>query len=333
MLRRNPLAGLGLLDALLLACAAASNAACTGGSAASTAPAGFEPARAWAHLEAQVALGARPSGSAALEQTREYIEQELARLELKPVRESFSAKTPKGPVAMVNIYADLPGRERRGAPPPIVILASHFDTKRFDGHWDPARRADVFLGANDGASSTAVLLELARVLAAAGPHDVAYRLLFLDGEEAVLWGWEDARGQTDNRYGSRHHAQAIRKSELRARVKACVLLDMVGDKDLRLHSDQYSDPVLRAIFERAARENGLGRHVGGEKIPIKDDHQSFIEAGIPSVDLIDLDFGPDNSWWHTADDTPENCSAASLGIIGRIVLLGLPALEQHVLGR
>jgi hypothetical protein len=290
--------------------------------AASASKERFDAQRAWAHLEALVALGPRPAGSGAAAETIDYLEAQLKGFGLAPVRESFIARgTPAGDLPMCNLYVDLPASGGDPAKTPLVIVGSHFDTKRFDQF--------RFVGANDGGSSTAVLLELARVLAAQGPRRVAYRLLFLDGEEAVREAWQDP----DNRYGSRHHAQQLKESKLVERVKAFVLLDLVGDRDLRLHRDQYSDAWLYECFAAPARGAGLGKHVDGRREGIADDHLSFLEIGVPSVDLIDFSYGPNNAWWHSAEDTLDKCSAESLGVIGEIVLLGLPNVEKRLLGK
>jgi Zn-dependent M28 family amino/carboxypeptidase len=273
----------------------------------------FDDARAWRHLEAQVALGPRPAGSDTAEAVRVYLEGELASYGLAPRREGFTADTPLGPIAMANVIAELPG-PRPDAP--IVLLCTHYDTKRAEFE---------FVGANDSASGTAVLLELARVLARR-PSPVSYRIVFLDGEEAVRWTWEDP----DNRYGSRHHADELERQGLAARVAACVVIDMVGDRDLKLTTDQNSDARLLEAFFGAARRAGLGRHVDGERMPVKDDHLSFMKKGIKSVDLIDFDYGPGNAYWHSAQDTLERVSRESLAAAGRIVLLGLPAVEELV---
>jgi Zn-dependent M28 family amino/carboxypeptidase len=274
----------------------------------------FDAQRAYRHLVAQVELGPRPAGSPGAEETRAYIERELAAHGIETRRESFTADTPLGPIAMANVVAELPCAA--GEEAPIVLLATHYETKRAPFE---------FVGANDAASGTAVLLELARVLASR-QNPVRYRLVFLDGEEALRWSWEDP----DNRYGSRHHAAELERSGLASRVEACVLLDLVGDRDLRLTTDANSDERLREAFFGAARRAGLGRHVDGVREPVKDDHLSFMAVGIKSVDLIDLEYGPNNSWWHTAQDTLDKVSAESLGVIGRIVLLGLPAVEELV---
>jgi Peptidase family M28 len=314
------------LNALSTSCAlAGALCACTsacGGSApaAQVDASQFDAARAWKLLEEQVALGPRPAGSEAVERTRALIERELSAAGLTPVRERFTAQTPAGETAMANVYADLAASGPQPEQSPLVLIASHFDTKKVDF---------PFVGANDGASSTAVLLELARVLAAAGPREVGYRFVFFDGEEAVRFHWEDP----DNCYGSRHHAAELKRKGELGRVRALILLDLIGDRDLHLTRDSYSSARLVEIFFGAARANGLGQHVDGPTLAVKDDHQPFLSAGVESIDLIDFNYGPDNSWWHTADDTPDKCSQESLSAVGRIVLLGLGGLEHYVTSR
>jgi len=276
----------------------------------------FDAERAWKDLEHIVAYGPRPAGSAALEEHRKWLEAELKACGLVPQREPFRPTTPVGPIEMANVYADLRSADPQAE---LVILASHFDTKLAKD-----KLPKPFVGANDGGSSTAVLLELARTLAKAGPRALSYRFLFLDGEEAVRWDWAGE----DNTYGSRQHAQALAKSGTGRTVRALILLDMIGDKELKLLREMNSDARLQQIFFGAARENGLGKYVDGPGLEISDDHLPFRDIGIPSLDLIDFDYGPSNSYWHSADDTLEHCSKESLGIAGRIVLGGLPGLEQ-----
>jgi glutaminyl-peptide cyclotransferase len=276
---------------------------------------GFDAQKAWKLLEEQVALGPRPSGSAAAEANRVVIERELASYGLKPVRQPFSGTAaPAQGVEFCNVYADFAAKG--GADAPKIILLSHYDTKRM---------SEIFVGANDGASSTAVLLEIARQLAAGGPRDVAYRFLFVDGEESIRPDWKDP----DNRYGSRHHAARLVETGEKAKIKAVVVIDMVGDVDLRVQRDEYSTPWVYEAFAAPARKNGLERHVDGPRERLSDDHLSFLEIGLPAVTLIDLRYGPDNAWWHTKDDTLEHCSVESLAAIGKILLLGLPNLEKH----
>ena len=281
-------------------------------------PSEFDSERAWRHLERIVALGDRPAGSAGIERLRVYIEDELRAIGLEPVRESFRESTPRGEIGFANVHVEIGASERA----PIVILGTHIDTK--------SGLPFEFLGANDGGSGTAVLLELARCLHLRDPAPpVVYRLVFLDGEEAFRKRWSG----TDNCYGSRHHVEQLQQEGSRTRVAAFVLLDMVGDRELRLTRELRSDPELVAIFFDAARRIGLEHHVGAREQEIDDDHVPFIEAGIPSVDLIDFEYGPDNDWWHSADDRLEKCAPGSLEAIGRIVLAGLPALERRAAGR
>ena len=282
----------------------------------------FDADRAWKDLETICGFGERPAGSAAIQKLRRFLEQELRASGLEPTREAFTAETPRGPVSFCNLIAEIPAPPlASGGPGPIVVLSAHYDTK-----WGMPFR---FVGANDGGSETAVLLELARGLAAHGEAlRVGFRIVFFDGEESVLPEWEGE----DNCYGSRHHVRELQKSGLAARVKAMGLLDMVGDKDLKLTVEQNSDMKLQAAFIGAASRIGLQDHVGGHSQALLDDHIPFLEAGIPAVDLIDFQFGPENSWWHTKEDTLDKCSRKSLEAIGRIVLAGLPSVEDLVLG-
>jgi hypothetical protein len=307
-----------VLPSWLAACGPAAKGSSTPASGAAAAT--FDAARAWSQLERIVAFGPRPSGSPANDGLKGYLEEQLRAAGLQPVRQGFRAKTPHDETAFANIYADIGGRPGKdGKPAPLVILGSHFDTKRMPF---------PFVGANDGGSSTAVLLELARVLApGAGQRDVAYRVVFLDGEEAVRPEWIG----DDNCYGSRHHAAELVARGEKARVRAFVLLDLVGDKDLKLQTETYSDPQLLKLFFDAAKAAGLGKHVDGTRLEVRDDHLSFMNVGIKSVNLIDFNYGESNKHWHSPSDTLEQCSQQSLDAIGRIVLAGLPALEAWAL--
>ncbi len=297
-------------------------AACQGETAAPTLPAperpAFDSVRAWKLLEQQVKLGPRPSGTLENRKTRELILAELTAYGLSPKREPFKAQTPRGEIEMENIFADFEGRPGpRGEPAPMIVLGSHFDTKAFPFE---------FVGANDGASNTAVLLELARVLSPASTPPVTYRFIFFDGEESVRPDWVDP----DNRYGSRHHVKELdkRKGALK-RVKAMILLDLVGDSDLQLEYDSSSSRQLVEIFVKTAKRIGDPKLFASTPYPVEDDHEMFIQVGIPSVDLIDLHFGRiANEYWHTAEDTLERCSQDSLRRVGELVLAALPRVTE-----
>jgi len=280
----------------------------------------FDAQRAWDDLLHQVELGPRPAGSPALEETRVWIASELEQMGLTPVREDFQADTPFGAYRMANVYADFVTDQAPAEEADILVLCAHFDTKTLNFR---------FVGANDGASGVAALLELARVITSQGPRPMTYRFLFLDGEESMRQTWVDP----DNTYGSRHHVEQIAKRGENLRVRACVVLDLVGDIDLQLTNETYSNSELLEIFFDAARKGGLGQHVDGPPIPIKDDHIPFLRIGIPACDLIDFSYGENNEHWHRPSDLPKNCSRESLGVIGRIVLLGLPTVEQRFKSR
>jgi glutaminyl-peptide cyclotransferase len=280
--------------------------------AAQSAPAGasaaFDAGRAWADLKAQVACGPRPSGSAALNRCRQYIVAELRKAGIEPRQQMFVPRTPLGEISMMNVIATIPGRRRER-----IILASHYDTKR-----SPDFR---FVGASDGASSTAALLELARALKGRR-NEFTLELLFLDGEEAVNWEWQDP----DHTYGSRYYVEAARKSGSLAGVKAMVLLDMIGDRDLTIRRDPTSTPWLVDIIWSAAGRLGHRGAFLDEHFAVEDDHVHFLRAGIPSVDIIDLDYPQ----WHTAQDDLDHVSERSLKIVGDVVLAALPQIEQRL---
>ena len=276
----------------------------------------FDSARAWKDLEAQVAIGPRPSGSAALQKTRDYILAELKKAGVEARQQIFIARTPLGETAMANVIATIPGRR-----PERIALASHFDTKRTP-FLNPQNGQTVnrFVGASDGASSTAALLELARVLKTR-QNEFTIELIFFDGEEAVL-EWREG----DNTYGSRHYVEAAQKAGTLKTLRALVLLDMIGDKDLLIRRDAASTNWLVDIVWAAAARIGRRGVFSNEQTSIDDDHIPFLRAGVPAVDIIDLDYPA----WHTAADTLDNVSARSLQIVGDVVLAALPDIEARL---
>jgi Zn-dependent M28 family amino/carboxypeptidase len=267
----------------------------------------FDGARAWTDLQRQVDLGPRPAGTPALAKTRQYILSQLKAAGIRTQEQPFTAATPAGPVAMVNVIGTIPGRRTDR-----IVLASHYDTKRA-----PFR----FVGANDGASSTAALLEIGRALAKSQPA-FTIELLFFDGEEAVNWDWAG----TDNTYGSRHYVQAAQKAGTLSGVKALVLLDMIGDRDLLIRREGYSTPwLVDAIWSTAARLGHAGTF-SNELLAVEDDHVNFIKAGVPAVDVIDME----NPTWHTAQDDIAHVSQKSLQIVGDVILAALPEIEKRL---
>ena len=281
-------------------------------SAAATAPrAGFDSNRAWTDLERQVAFGPRPSGSPALAQTRQYIESQLKTIGITFREQPFDAMTPAGVIKMVNVVGTIPGKR-----PDRIALATHYDTKRFQEF--------RFLGASDAASSTAAVLELARVLKNR-QNEYTIELLFLDGEEAVNTEWRDP----DNTYGSKYYVRAAQQERTLAGLKTLILLDMIGDRDLDIRPDTNSAPWLNAIVWSSAARLGYRSTFLAQDFTVEDDHLPFVEAGVPSIDIIDLDYPQ----WHTAQDDLDHVSARSLQIVGDVLLDALPQIEQQLASR
>ena len=272
------------------------------------APVRFDSARAWEHLRRQVAFGPRPSGSAALAECRRYILAELKAAGIDAREQPFEAMTPAGAIQMTNVIATIPGRR-----PDRIVLATHYDSKRF--------REFAFVGASDGASSTAAVLELARVLRA-GQREYTVELLFLDGEEAVNTEWRDP----DNTYGSKYYVRAARQAGTLAGLKALVLLDMVGDRNLDIRRDANSTRWLTDIVWSSAARLGYSSTFIDEAFAVEDDHLPFLQAGITAVDVIDLDYPQ----WHTAQDDLDHVSARSLQTVGEVVLDALPRIETQL---
>ena len=267
----------------------------------------FDGNRAFEHLRRQVAFGPRPAGSAALAECRRYIQAQLKSAGIDVREQAFDASTPAGRVRMINLIATIPGTRADR-----IAIATHYDTKLF--------KEFRFVGASDGASSTAAVLELARVLKARR-NEFTIELLFLDGEEAVV-EWRD----DDHTYGSRHYVQAARQAATLASLKALLLLDMIGDRDLTVRRDTNSTPWLNeAVWASAAR---LGHRTMflNDYTTIDDDHIPFLRAGVPAVDIIDLDYPA----WHTAQDDLDHVSARSLQIVGDVVLEALPDIEKRL---
>jgi glutaminyl-peptide cyclotransferase len=258
----------------------------------------FDTERAFADLKAQVELGPRPAGSAANRRTAKLIAARLRDAGVRRVRIQHPWRNVVGTI--------------RGSEPGSIVLGAHFDTKDVPG----------FVGANDGASGVAVVLELARDLAPAGRLDgPAVNVALFDAEEARgnrSFDRDGTRGSRQyvrlSRHGGRQGTPPLRK------IDAMILLDMVGDCDLDVPREANSDPKLYARIAAA------GGPFGGATAPVSDDHTPFLDAGIPAVDLIDFDYGPGPSpgaYWHTTEDNLDHVCADSLRAVGEAVLATL----------
>ena len=280
--------------------------------AAAQAPAAFDSERAFAHLKAMVDIGPRPAGSAQLRQTRAYITRQISSFGLTVEEQPFTGQTPKGPIEMVNLIVRLPGKR-----PDRLLFTGHYDTKYMPNQ--------VFVGASDGASSAAFLIELVRVLKDQ-PRELTYEFIWFDGEEAVV----DWNTNNDNTYGSRYYVQAAQKAGAIKSLRAMILIDMIGDRDLQIRRETNSTTWLTETIWAAAKRVGHGGTFIDAPTAIEDDHLPFLKAGVPSVDIIDLDY----TAWHNEQeccDDLSRVSARSLQIVGEVVLAALPDIEKRLL--
>nr|AGT45837.1 peptidase M28 [uncultured marine bacterium PPT_M2] len=262
---------------------------------------------AYSHVERLVGFGPRPPGSPAIAKSQAYITDVLKKLGLQVEHQDFLANTPNGPVSMKNIV----GKTQQSGNS-VVMLASHYDTRVMTNA--------SFVGANDGGSSTGLLLELARVLSQRRPAFAVW-FVFFDGEEAQR-EWSE----TDSLYGSRYFVEKLKTDGQTQAIKAMVLMDMVGDRDLKLENDSSSTPKLMDLVRKSAIELGYSQYLAASQKGMVDDHVPFIRAGIPAVDLIDFDYG--FNLWHTPNDTLDKISPRSLKIVGDIVIRTVENLGQ-----
>jgi Zn-dependent M28 family amino/carboxypeptidase len=281
-----------------LAAAGISLAACGGDDDSSAGPS-FDQDRAFADLRAQVRFGSRPASSAANRRQVEFLAERLR---------SAGAEDVQVQAPHRNVVGTVPGRE-----PGVVVLGAHHDTKD---------AIPGFVGANDGASGVAAVLEIARSLPRPAPGPSVAIALF-DAEEA--------RGQHEfERDGARGSRQYVRDARDGGRqgsppldeIRAMILLDLVGDCDLQIPYEPNSD---RRLYEQLE-----GGPIRGRTGPIGDDHIPFRDAGVPAVDLIDFTFGPGpapGAYWHTPKDTLDKVCPESLGAVGRAVLGVLPQIR------
>ena len=269
---------------------------------------GFDGKRAFALVAKQVGFGPRPSGSAAIGQLQEYIQSELTSYGCKVDVDLFSADTPAGRLPMKNIVAKIPGDK-----PGIIMLATHYDTALLPN----------FVGADDGGSSTGVMLELARLLCSKhGAYQVW--ITFFDGEEAMKH-WSD----TDSRYGSRQMAAKLAMSGDLPKIKAFLLADIVGTHTPHFKREADSTKWLVDLVWDVAKKLGYGNIFLDQSLEVADDHDPFLKRKVPAVDVIDLENYPGGNlyYWHTPEDTLDKVSAKSLAITGHVFLESVKQLQ------
>jgi glutaminyl-peptide cyclotransferase len=310
----------------LFACSRGKNAAASSASAASASAANtdasnlppdsspapaFNSNRAMQYVKEIVALGPRPIGSESHKKVENYV---LAHLKGDDVeQDAFDVHPTEGTFPVRNIIAKFPGT-RDG----IIVIASHYDT-----NW-PLRNTS-YIGANDGASSSALLLEIANQLRGKKLEGYSVWLLWDDAEESMKLPWDDP----ESLYGVRHLAQKWQDEGTLKKIKAFILEDMIGDADLNIEHEAYSTPWLEDLVGQASTRVGYQSHFFARDIPVDDDHLPFLQRGVPAVDLIDLNYGYNNVFHHTTDDTVDKLSPKSLEIVGTVTLETVLLLNQR----
>jgi glutaminyl-peptide cyclotransferase len=265
----------------------------------------FDGRKAFAHVARLTQMGARQAGTPGIVPAQQYILSELKSYGCTVETDDFHADTPAGSLAMKNILVKIPGER-----PDVVLFAGHYDTKRLEN----------FVGADDGGSSTAVMLELARVLCGKRGRDSVW-IAFFDGEEAVRPEWKDP----DNCYGSRQLAARLAISGELKRIKAMLLADIVGSKALRIRRESNSTKWLTDLVWSVARRLGYSSMFVDEESPTEDDHEPFLHRGVAAADVIDFEI----PYWHTPQDTLDKISARSLAVVGHVFLESLPELARR----
>jgi len=231
--------------------------------------------------------------------------------------DTFTATTPIGPVAMRNFIVRFPGKKDG-----VIVLASHYETNY------PLKNIN-YVGANDGGSTTGLLMAIGDQLRLKVARDKALDgysvwLVFDDGEEAIQ-SWTDS----DSLYGTRHLAAKWGRDGTLGKIKAFIVADMIGDKNLDIQRESQSTDWLVALVRQAAKKFADERYFFKQEELIQDDHLPFVQRGVPSLDLIDLNYGPNNSYHHTDKDTMDKISAHSLTVDGDVLMETIRLVGQR----
>lgn len=268
---------------------------------------GFDGKRAYALVAKQVGFGPHPSGSPAIARLQDFLQSELKSYGCTVDTDSFTADTPVGRLPMKNIVAKIPGEK-----PGIILLGTHYDT---------LLTVPNFVGADDGGSSTALMLELARLLCSKR-EKYAVWIAFFDGEEAMKQ-WSD----TDSRYGSRQMAAKLAMSGELKKVRAFLLADIVGGRNAQLKRETSSTADLINVFWNTAHKLGYTSLFLDTTTEAQDDHDAFLDRHVPSLDVIG-DF-INNGYWHTPEDNLDKISAKTLAEVGHVFLESIKELQAR----
>jgi len=276
-------------------------------------PPTIDSTRTMQYVKEIVALGPRPLGSENHKKVENYITSHMKGDAVED--DVFTADTPEGKFPVRNIVAKFSGT-RDG----IIVIASHYDTNY------PLRNTS-YIGANDGASSSALLLEIANQLRGKKREGYSVWLVWDDAEEAMK-PENELPFEKDSLYGIRHLAEKWQADGTLKKTKAFLLADMIGDADLNVDHDQNSTPWLEQVVYEAATRLGYQSHFFARENQVTDDHIPFVERGVACADLIDFDYGYNNVFWHTPQDTVDKLSPKSLEIVGRTILETISILDR-----
>ena len=270
----------------------------------------FNGAKAYEYARSFAAIGPRWPTSPGHVKAEQFLKDHFRKDQLE--EDVFTANTPIGPVIMHNFIVRFPGKKDG-----VIVLGSHYETNY------PLRNIN-FVGANDGAATSALLMGIADSLRGKTLDGYSVWLVFFDGEEAI-----EHWSASDSTYGSRHLAAKWSSDGTARRIKAFMLADMIGDKNLDIQRETRSTGWLVDLVRQAAKKCGDERYFFQTEEPVDDDHLPFVERGVPSIDIIDLDYGPNNSYHHTAQDTIDKVSAHSLTIDGDVFLESIRLINQR----
>jgi glutaminyl-peptide cyclotransferase len=286
-------------------------------SAPSRAQQHFDGAKALEYTRQFVAIGPRWPTSQGHAKAQDFLRSRFQHDQLE--QDKFISDTPIGAIPMCNFIVRFPGRKNG-----VIVLGTHYETNY------PLKNIN-FVGANDGGATTGLLMAIADRLraqtAAAKDHKLdgySVWLVFFDGEETFRT-WSDS----DSTYGSRHLAARWGRDGTLGQIKAFLLTDMIGDKDLDILRESQSTGWLVSLVAQAAKRFGYERYFFQHEGSIEDDHLAFLNRGVPSIDIIDLDYGPNNSYHHTAQDTMDKISAHSLMVDGDVIMETIRLINQR----
>ena len=276
-------------------------------------PPSFDGDRAMQYAKDIVKFGPRPLGSANHKKVEDYLTAHLKGDQVED--DTFTAETPVGKFPVHNIVARFPGTKDG-----IILIASHYDTNY-------PLRDTPYVGANDGASSSALLLEIANQLRGK-PHDgYSIWLIWDDAEEAIIPDTQ-MDFMADSLYGINHLADKWQADGTLTKAKAFLLADMIGDADLNIDRDLNSTTWLEDVVGESAKRLGYQSHFFARDNKVSDDHLPFMKRGVPCADLIDFTYGYNNVFWHTPQDTVDKLSPQSLHIVGSVILEGVRILDK-----